>query len=190
MAANFTKADVSNALAASNDPKVRYFAREAEVINGVWKILDVTIGIIGDVNDDGGRVGKGAMFKFAAKKVTTVADAANLQVNSQGVKIATFMGGVFISSAEMGMEAAKNGSPAKLAAFVTLKTAEKIVSAAGLADVDKCKLALASLAVNAGGGVLTCVATGGALCMLGAASFAIEAWNTHEQCSLPPKVGG
>lgn len=184
MAANFTPADVSNALAASSDPKVRSYAREAEIVQGVWNILNVSIDLMGAEH---GRITPGMVGKFAAKKVLATTNVVNGQLDSQGVRAATFVAGTFITSVEMGMEAVKYTSAAKAGVFMTLKTAEKVVGAAGLANLDKCKLALASLTVSAGTGVFTCVATGGALCMLGAASFALEAWNAHEQCRLPPQ---
>jgi hypothetical protein len=47
-------------------------------------------------------------------------------------------------------------------------------------------LAIAALTVSAGANVFACVGTAGALCILGAASFAVEAINAHAQCRPPP----
>jgi hypothetical protein len=186
MGANFSRADVSNVLASSSDPRVRSYAREAEVVQGVWNILNVSTDLMGDAADNGGSITGGSVGKFAVKKVLAVVNVGNTSANNQGVRAATFVAGSMISTVETGLEVMKYTSAAKVGVFITLKTAEKVVGAAGLADVDKCKLALASMSVSAGTSIFTCVATGGALCMLGAASFALEAWNAHEQCKLPP----
>lgn len=186
MPAPFTPADISNSLAASPDPRAVALARDAETVKGVWAILLASTDLITDSIEGKGKISGALVTKAFTKKALATADVANLQMSSQGVKAMTFVGSTFIGTVEMGVEALRYTSAAKAGTFITLKVAEKVVSAAGFADLDKCKVALAGLTVNAGLAVMTCVGTGGALCILGAASFALEAFNAHSQCQLPP----
>lgn len=186
MPVNFTPVDIKMALAESDDPKVVSYSNESEVVLGVWNILLVSVDLMADAKEGKGSLGGQSIGKFAVKKVISIANVANINANNQGVRVATFVGGTLLTSVEMGVESLKYTSAAKAGIFITLKSAEKVLGAAGLANLDKCKLALASLTLSAGTSTFTCVATGGALCILGAASFALEAWNAHEQCSIPP----
>lgn len=183
MPAPFTAADIQASLRNASDPKAQAFANDMEVVNGVWRILNVSLELMADTVRGGGKMTTGGVGGFAVKKTLAVAELAG--GNSEGVKVATFVGGTFVSTLGGGLEAMAM-TPGKAGVFITLKVAEKVVSAAGMGQVDKCKAALAALTVSAGLNVFTCVATGGALCILGATAFALEAINTHAQCNLPP----
>ena len=181
----FSQADIGNALRASNDRDAKKLAEDAETINNVWKILNVTLELLADANRRGGSVSQSTATMFVAKKSLAILDVAGANKSSEsGVKIATFMGSQFIATIELG-KALEFANPKTAAVYISLKTAEKIVSVAGMGNIDKCQAALASLTVSAGVNTFTCVATGGALCILGAASFALEAMNAHAQCQLP-----
>ncbi|MFZ4382428.1 MAG: hypothetical protein ACOYO0_10755 [Sandarakinorhabdus sp.] len=172
------------ALKSSSDPVAKQLANEADVVAGTWRILATTVDLLGEDNFSGGSV---AMF--AAKKSLAVAGVANSAANNQGVRMATFVAGTMLATAEIGVEGAKAmsnaTSPAKFGLFLTLKTAEKIVGAAGLADQYKCETAIASLTVASGAAAFSCVGSAGALCIFGAAGVALEAYNTYRQCQLP-----
>ena len=181
---NFTENDLRIALKSSPDPAARKLAEQAEIVAGSWRILSATVDLLGEDN-----VGGGSVAMMAAKKSLSVAGVANTAAGNQGVRMATFMAGSMLATAEIGVEGAKAmsnaTSPARFGVFLTLKTAEKIVGAAGLADQYKCETAIASLTVTGGAAVFSCVGTAGAMCIFGAAGVALEAYNTYRQCQLP-----
>lgn len=178
------KPDIRNALKASPDPRTQALADEIETVNSVWRVLNTSAELIAEAQAHGGRVSGRDAAMSLGKKAVAVASLGGDARTAAAVKAATMLGGQMLATAEIGK--ALSLTPGRASAIITLKVAEKVVSAAGLGNVDKCRLALASLTVNAGTGVFTCVATGGALCFLAAAAFALEAFNTSAQCSLPP----
>ena len=184
---HFTKDDLKTTWRSSADENVRGFAEDAETVTNVYKILNVSLEFMADAAKDGGEVSRASAGLFIAKKAVAIAStAAGAKDAAQGIKVATFMGSQFLTTVELGTTALKIASPGRAGVYITLKVAEKVVSAAGMGNVNKCKAALASLTVNAGVSTFTCVATGGALCLLGAASFALEAINTYAQCRVDP----
>ena len=77
-------------------------------------------------------------------------------------------------------------SPAKVSIYVTLTVAEKVIGAASMGDVDKCKMAIASVSATFGMGAMTCFASGaftmGIGCVAGAIATANEIFNYYGQC--------
>jgi hypothetical protein len=183
MPAPFTPANIQASLRNASDPKAQAFANDMEVVNGVWRVLAVTLELLAEVHSNGGVATIGDAKMFVAKKA--VAAGGLGAGDSEAAKRLVFAGATFISVAETGAEVVKMAR-GKAVVFVTLKVAEVIVSAAGMGQVDKCKLALIALTVSGGLNVLSCVGTFGGLCILGAASFALEAIEAHAQCKLPP----
>lgn len=178
------KGDVKNALKASGDARAQAFADDVQVLNSIWRVLNTSAELVADAHERRGHVGGGSAATSMAKKGLAVAGIAESKDASGIVKVLTFVGGQMVATAELGT--ALPYSPGKASVFITLKVAEKVVSAAGLGQVDKCKYALAALTVSIGANVFACVGTVGALCILGAASLALEAINAHAQCRLPP----
>ncbi len=173
------KSDLVNVYRASPDSEVKKFARDTELVERVYKVLNVSLELLAERAK--GRVSGGALVSFAAAKEAT-AIAALAPESAQYVQFAAFLGSQIIATAEMGKALTMAVSPARAGAYVTVKFAEKLALTVGLANVDKCQAALFALTVSAGVNVFTCVATGGAPCILGAASFAAEALNTYAQC--------
>ncbi|MCJ2036955.1 hypothetical protein [Methylobacterium sp. J-068] len=183
----FTKDDLKNTWKSSSNADAKKFAEDVETVNNVYKILNTSIELMAESVHEKGNISGTSATMFAAKKTLAIgATAAGMKDAGEGIKVATFMGSQFLTTVEMGTEAMRLASPGRAGVYISLKVAEKVVSAVGLGNVNKCKAALASLTVNAGVSTFTCVATGGALCILGAASFALEAINTHAQCRAEP----
>jgi hypothetical protein len=61
-----------------------------------------------------------------------------------------------------------------------------VVAAAGLGQVDKCRMALVALTINGGLTAVSCIGSAGLLCVVGLAGFALEAFNANAQCKPPP----
>jgi hypothetical protein len=181
----FSKSDVKNVYLASKDPEVRTYT-DVETLNSVYKVLETSIELMIETNSNGGVMTNGSAAGFIAKKTLAIGSLASNNSNVKGVREATFVGGVVLSSVEMGK--ALTMTPGKGAALILLKTSEKIVAAAGMGNVDKCRMAVAALVVNIGAGGLACAGSVGALCILSAASFALEGFNTYAQCTSSSKV--
>lgn len=183
------KETIRRCLEVSQNESDRKLAKDVSAMNATWKVLNVSFEEVIELNKRGGKMNRGQAAMFVARKGLTIAGIGGEVADgkaAEAVRAGTFVAGTGLSTVEMGMAAAKMTSPGQAGTYIFLKSAEKIVSAAGMGNVDKCKHALAALTVSAGANVFVCVSTGGALCILGAASFALEAFNAHAQCKAPP----
>jgi hypothetical protein len=88
-------------------------AKDAETVNAVWRVLAVSLDLLGETREAGGTIGAGQVTKSVAKKTVATAQLAGTQGSAQGIQMATFVGGVMLTSVEMSLETAKMTNPAK-----------------------------------------------------------------------------
>lgn len=121
---------------------------------------------------------KGELALALVDKGLSISGMAEEATDSQYVRAANFVGNQMMSSIALTKVAGM--TPARTAVFVSLTLAEKVTGAAGYAQFDQCKVAIASLAVTTG---LTVVAAPtGIGAVVGAVAIAAESFNVIGQC--------
>ena len=78
-------------------------------------------------------------------------------------------------------------SPTKAAAVLSITVAEKVVMAAGMAEFNKCRLALGQLALTTGATALTAATGVGAV--VGSIAIASDLFNLYGQCYADGRNG-
>lgn len=112
------------------------------------------------------------------EKALPISGIAEEVTDSMAFRATNFIGGQMMSS--IGLAKVATMTPTRAGITITLTLAEKVTSAAGFAEFDKCKVAIASLATTAG---LTAVAAPtGIGAVVGAVAIAAEAFNVVGQC--------
>lgn len=124
---------------------------------------------------------RGQLALALAKKGMPVLGMAEEVTDSVAFRATNFIGGQMMSS--IGLAKVATMTPTRAGVFITLTLAEKVTGAAGFAQLDKCKVAIASLATTTG---LTAVAAPtGIGAVVGAIAIAAEAFNVVGQCKAP-----
>jgi hypothetical protein len=126
---------------------------------------------------------KAQVASALARKGLAVSGAVAAASGSRGLEMANFAAGQTLKS--IGLLKVAGMTPAKASMYITLTMAEKVVSAAGMAELDKCRMAVATLALSTGAGAFVCVGTLGIGCIAGAIAVAADAFNVYGQCTKP-----
>lgn len=174
--------DVQAMLQKSKDPQVKDMASLPATVAAATRVLNVTLELMADAPRSGAGVAG-----FAVQKAVAISDVATLSkpagplVKGAGLVAQTGL----IST---GLIKLANGvkTPNQLLIGVTLATAQKVVLAAGFGEVDRCRLAFASLVANGGMGLLVCTTAGaptvGAACLVGAVTTAADLFSVYDAC--------
>lgn len=175
----FTESDITLMLLSSKDQQSAQLARDTALVKSLVKVLNVSLEMAKSPPKSAG-----SLAMSLAKKSAAISGVAEKATNSQGLRTANFVASQALQS--MGLTKIVGMSPAKASAHLTIAMANKIVSAAGLGGISKCKMAIASLATSTGAGALTCFATGaltlGVGCVAGAIAVAADAFDMYGQC--------
>lgn len=172
------EAETRNLLQKHPDAKLSQMAHDTELVKALTAVFNASLEIAGDVPQTRGQLA-GAL----ANKGLAVAGVAEQAAGSRGLEMANFMGTQTLKS--IGLLKVAGMTPTRAGLYVTLTMADKVVSAAGLAQLDKCKMAVASLVVSTGAGAFACVGTLGIGCVAGAIAVAADAFNFYGQCYAP-----
>jgi len=168
-----TESQVSDLLKKSDDEKVRDLSRDAGLVKALAKVFTTTLEIAPDAFTSG-----------MANKSLAISSLTEVNSNSSGLWSANFVANQAMMT--IGLAKAAGYSPARAATFISIAVAEKIVAAAGLAEMNKCKVALASLAVTTG---LTVVSSPtGIGIFVGVVAVAADAFDAYGKCSSAPPV--
>ena len=174
----FKQSDAQLLMKTSPDPKVSAFAHSTATVKALTAVLNATLEVAKEPP-------KGRLEVTAAviKKGAALTGLGATATGSKTVEAASFMGGQLVRTVALrSILNAPKLSPTKAAITITLSMAETVVGAAGLAEFDKCKMEITSLAVTTATGTFTCVGTLGWGCAIGALSIAAEAFDMYGQC--------
>jgi hypothetical protein len=162
-------------LHSSSDPEVKKLAIDPELTVAFAAVLNTSLEVLDDLPRT-----KGQAATYLAKKSLALSQVAGAAMKNQTLDIVNFVGTQVIKS--VGLTAVAGMSPGRGATIITLTMAEKIVSAAGLAQIGKCQLAITSLALSTAAGGFLCAGTFGAGCVASAIAVAADAYNVYGQC--------
>lgn len=175
-----TEADVKATLKNNPRPEVAELAKNVALVKEVTAVLNASLTIAEDFP-----ITKAQLSMYIAEKTLAISNVAATANNSKGLTTANFAVGQTLKS--LGLLKIAGMTPARASMMITLTMAEKVVSAAGMANFDKCRMAIAAMATTTGMAGFTCfgtgVFTGGISCMAGAVSIAAEAFNVYGQCN-------
>jgi hypothetical protein len=174
MAKIVAKDEVSVLLSSSPDKSVSKLADDARLVQALTNVLNATLEIAEELPQT-----KGQLALTIAKKGHAVASVgSSVGSSSKNLEAANMVAGQTLKT--IGLVKVAGMTPAKAATFITFAMAEKIALAAGLAEFDKCKTAVASLAATSGLAVLGSASGVGAV--IGALAVASDAFNVYAQC--------
>lgn len=166
-------------LRASSDKLVDSWQKGSPLIKSLTKVMNASLDVAADAQKDGGIASKQGMYLALAKKSSGMLGTNSKAAGGSGLKAASFVTSQVVDT--IGLVKIAGYTPAKAIAVITLTMAKKVVGAAGMAQLDKCKTANASLAVTTGLGVIGCSTSIG--CVIGAISIAADAFDVYAQCS-------
>lgn len=175
-----TKTQTRDLLKSNSDKNLSSLANDTALVASLTAVFNASLEIAEDFPKT-----KGELATAIAKKGLAVSGAAATASGSKGLELANFAAGQTLKS--IGLLKIAGLTPAKASMFITLTMAEKVVSAAGLAEIDKCKMAVATLALSTGAGAFVCVGSLGIGCIAGAIAVAADAFNVYGQCTAPSK---
>lgn len=167
-------------LKRSSQKNVSSLADDTALVSSLTAVLNASLEIAEEFPQT-----KGELATAIAKKGLAVSGVAATASGSHGLELANFAAGQTLKS--IGLLKIAGMTPAKAGVFMTLTMAEKVVSAASLAQLDKCKMAVATLALSTGAGAFVCVGSLGVGCIAGAIAIAGDAFNVYGQCTVPSK---
>jgi hypothetical protein len=177
--AQFTEYDVRMLLVTSPDANASPMARDTALVKSLVKVFNASLEFAKAPPKGGGE-----LTVALSKKAFALSGVAASATGSKELKVANMMATQTLKS--IGLTKIAGMTPAKATAYITIVTAEKIVSAAGLGAIDKCRIAVASLAATTGAGALTCFASGaftlGIGCVAGAIAVTADAFDVYGQC--------
>jgi hypothetical protein len=173
------EAQTRELLRASPDKTVNSWQKDAPLIKSLTKVLNASLDVAADAQKNGGLASKQGLALAMAKKSGGMLDTTSKVVGGSGLKAASFVTSQTIDT--IGLIKVAGYTPAKATLVITLTMAKKVVGVAGMAQMDKCKTAIASLAVTTGLGVVGCSI--GIGCLIGAISIAADAFDVYAQCS-------
>lgn len=165
-------------LQAHPDGVVSNMAHDAELVTALTAVLNASL----DIADEFPQT-KTELATAIAKKSVAISGVAASAAGSKNLELANFAASQTLKT--IGLTKIAGMTPARASMFITLTMAEKVVSAAGLGQLDKCHMAIATFTVSAGAGSFACVGTLGIGCIAGALAVAADAFNLYAQCSAP-----
>lgn len=172
--AQFKESEIELLCKNSPDMQVSELSKQTSLIKSLTEVLNVAIQV----------QGKPHALDIAEGAIALSGVAENVS-NSKNLSAVNFVSNQAIKT--VGLTKIGGFTPARATVYVTLVMAEKIVAAAGFAELDKCKVAIASLAATSGMGAVSCIAAGaltlGIGCVAGAIAIAADAFNVYGQCS-------
>lgn len=175
----FLESEICSLLKSCPDKRTSELSKDTALIKSLTKVLNTTLEIAKDQP-------KGGVPLAAAlsKKGLAMSGVAATAAGSKELQAANFVGTQALKT--IGLTKLAGMTPAKASIYLTLTMTEKIVSAAGLAGFDKCRMATVSLSATIGVGAMTCFASGpftvGIGCAIGAISIAADAFDAYGQC--------
>jgi hypothetical protein len=175
----FREPEVALMLKKCPDATASALSRDTALVKSLTKVLNATLDIAKDRPTDGS-----ALALSLAKKGVAVSGVASTASGSKELKAANLIATQALKT--VGLAKVAGMTPTKASIYVTLTVAEKVVSAAGFAQLDKCKVAIASLSATTGMGAMTCFASGaftmGIGCVAGAIAVAADDFDVYGQC--------
>ena len=179
----FKESEVFLLLKSCPDTNTADLSKETALVKSLTKVLNVTLDIAQNQSKSGAAVGMNLL-----KKGHAISGVVATATDSKELKAANFIGTQTLKTIGL-KKLAGITSPAKASIYLTLVLSEKIVSAAGLAGFNKCKMAIASLSATTGTGAMACFASGafsmGISCVAGAIAIAADAFDVYGQCYDP-----
>lgn len=154
---------------SKNGEATKSYAQDTALVKALVKVLNTTLKMASD-----------PMPLAIANKVAAVSGVAEKTTGSTALKSVNFVTTQGLKT--IGLTKIMGMTPGKASAYMTLVVADKIVAAAGLAQFDKCRMALASLTITTGMGVFACAGTLGIGCLAGAVAVAADAFDVYGQC--------
>jgi len=155
-------------------------ARDAELVTALTAVLNVSL----EIAEEFPRTKTELATALAKKSIALSSVAANAS-GSKNLELANFAASQTLKT--IGLTKIVSMTPARATAFITLTMAEKVVSAAGLGQLDKCHMAVATLTVSGSAGTVACIGSLGIGCIAGALAVAADAFNWYAQCIAPNK---
>lgn len=169
-----TDSQARDLIKLSPNKAVSSLANETAVVKSVAKVITCTLKMTSDP----------PLLAIANKTLAISGVAQKTGVGTDTLRNVNFMTSQTLKT--IGLVKVAGMTPGKGVAYVSLTLAEKIVSAAGMAEFDKCKMAISSLAITTGMGALGCAGTAGIGCFAGAIAVAADAFDVYGQCQAPP----
>ena len=167
-------------LRCSSDKRISSLANDAALVASLTAVFNASLEIAEKFPQT-----KGELATAIARKGLAVSGAAATASSSRELELMNF--GATQTLKSIGLRHIAGMTPNRAAMFITLTTAEKVVSAAGVAGFEKCKMAIGTLAVSSGAATFICVGSLGIGCIAGAIAVAAEAFNVYGQCHAPPE---
>ncbi|MEG0244257.1 MAG: hypothetical protein RR726_17645 [Pseudomonas sp.] len=154
-------------------------SKDVSIVKSLAGVLNATLEIAEDAHEGGS-----AVALSLSKKAIAVSELAAGSAASKELESANFAATQMLKT--IGLLKAVAMPQKQAVIYITLQMADKIVGAAGMANLDKCKVAVASLTTTVGLGVFTCFSTGvftlGIGCVAGAIAIAGDAFDWHGKC--------
>ena len=174
-----TESDTRLTLKMHPEPEVSELAENTSVVRDLTAVLNASLSIAEDFPQSKSQLGLAV-----ANKALSMSTLAANTARSDGLATANFAAAQTLKT--IGLLKVANLTPAGASMFITLTMAEKVVSAAGMGNFDKCKMAIAALATTTGMSAFACAGTGvftlGIGCVAGGLAVAAEAFNVYGQC--------
>lgn len=158
-----TDGEVRQLLAQSPDWRVQAMSREIKVIKSLTGVLNASVKLADAAHDPL------KLTLALSEKAVKVTEASASASGAPGLKAAAFVGTQAVKS--VGLVKLAGMTPARTGASLTFAVADKVLTAASLADTrtfTQCQYAVASLAATSGLGVLSCAGSAGVACVAGA----------------------
>jgi len=175
----FQESEVCALLKSCPDRQTAELSKDIALVKSLTKVLNVTLEVAKDHPQDAG-----SLAMVLAKKGLAMSGVAAATTGSPGLRAANFVGSQTLKT--IGLTKLAGMTPTKASIYLTLAMAEKVVSAAGFAGFDKCRMAVASLSATSGAGAMACFATGaftmGVGCVVGVIAIAADAFDAYGQC--------
>ncbi|MGM9484778.1 hypothetical protein ACS5PN_26525 [Roseateles sp. NT4] len=175
----FQESEVRMLLMTCPEKKTSELAKDTALVKSLTKVFNATLEIAKDQPTNGS-----SLAMALSKKGLAISGVAATATGSEELKAANFVATQTLKT--VGLMKLASMTPTKASIYLTIAMTEKVVSAAGLASLDKCKMAIASLSATTGAGALTCFASGaftmGIGCVAGAIAVAADAFDVYGQC--------